>query len=149
MVLKTFQTKASYDGHLHLLLSFVPRFVAIVGIFADGDSGTRHSGNDRLVYWACWPGCDGDHSAGGVRGGIVWVSVPFLVVHDPGEESRCFDEGSRICRNVLHVDLPQEVVDEATYEAYIKTLGEVDLNDTNSFDEIVGDECATGACPIK
>jgi hypothetical protein len=45
--------------------------------------------------------------------------------------------------------LPQEVVDEQTYREYVSTVGEVDLNNTNSFDEITDAECATGACPIK
>jgi hypothetical protein len=45
--------------------------------------------------------------------------------------------------------LPQEVVTEQDYNDYVKVLSEVDLNNTNSFDEIVGDECSTGACPIK
>lgn len=69
----------------------------------------------------------------------IYVGVSFLYRTDP----------SMTAKDLGYLYLPQEVVDEATYEAYIKTLGEVDLNDTNSFDEIVGDECATGACPIK
>ena len=35
------------------------------------------------------------------------------------------------------------------YNDYVKVLGEVDLNNTNSFDEILDAECSTGACPIK
>lgn len=69
----------------------------------------------------------------------IYVGVSFLYRTDP----------SMTAKDLGYLYLPQEVVDEATYEAYIKTLGEVDLNDTNSFDEIVGDECVTGACPIK
>jgi len=45
--------------------------------------------------------------------------------------------------------LPQEVVTEEDYMEYVKNLQEVDLNNTNSFDEILDAECATGACPIK
>ena len=69
----------------------------------------------------------------------IYVGVSFLYRTDP----------SMTAKDLGYLYLPQEVVDEATYEAYIKVLGVVDLNDTNSFDEIVGDECATGACPIK
>jgi len=69
----------------------------------------------------------------------VYVGVSFLYRTDP----------SMTAKDLGYLYLPQEVVDESTYEAYVKTLGTVDLNDTNSFDEIVGDDCATGACPIK
>lgn len=69
----------------------------------------------------------------------IYVGVSFLYRTDP----------SMTAKDLGYLYLPQEVVDEATYHNYVQTLGEVDLNDTNSFDEIVGDECATGACPIK
>jgi ribonucleoside-triphosphate reductase len=45
--------------------------------------------------------------------------------------------------------LPQEVVDEHTYNEYVMQLSEVDLEAANSFDELMEDGCATGACPIK
>jgi adenosylcobalamin-dependent ribonucleoside-triphosphate reductase len=69
----------------------------------------------------------------------IYVGVSFLYRTDP----------SMTAKDLGYLYLPQEVVDEATYHNYVQTLGEVDLNDTNSFDEIVGDECATGACPIR
>jgi ribonucleoside-triphosphate reductase len=52
-------------------------------------------------------------------------------------------------KDLGYLYLPQEVVDEHTYNDYVITLKPVDLNETSSFDEIIGDECATGACPIK
>ncbi len=45
--------------------------------------------------------------------------------------------------------MPQEVVDEQTYHEYTQNLLPVDINTANSFDEIVEEGCATGACPIK
>jgi len=40
-------------------------------------------------------------------------------------------------------------VTEETYKDYVSKLLPVDLNNTNSFDELTDAECATGACPIK
>jgi tRNA A37 methylthiotransferase MiaB len=47
------------------------------------------------------------------------------------------------------VALAQEVVDERTFKDYAMNLKPVVLDDANSFDEIIGDECSTGACPIR
>lgn len=69
----------------------------------------------------------------------IYVGVSFLYRTDP----------SKTAKDLGYLYLPQEVVDEHTYNDYVATLLLVDLNDTNSFDEITGDECATGACPIK
>lgn len=69
----------------------------------------------------------------------IYVGVSFLYRTDP----------SKTAKDLGYLYLPQEVVSEDTYEEYIAKLLPVNLNDTNSFDEIVGDECATGACPIR
>lgn len=69
----------------------------------------------------------------------IYVGVSFLYRTDP----------SMTAKDLGYLYLPQEVVTEKSYNEYLITLGIVDLNDTNSFDEIVSDECATGACPIK
>jgi ribonucleoside-triphosphate reductase len=45
--------------------------------------------------------------------------------------------------------LPQEVVDEQTFRNYVHQLTPVSLENANSFDEIMGEDCSTGACPIK
>lgn len=69
----------------------------------------------------------------------IYVGVSFLYRTDP----------SKTAKDLGYLYLPQEVVSEDTYEEYIAKLLPVNLNDTDSFDEIVGDECMTGACPIK
>lgn len=69
----------------------------------------------------------------------VYVGVSFLYRNDP----------TKTAKDLGYQYLPQEVVTKETYDKYVATLLPVDLNNTNSFDELVGDECATGACPIK
>jgi len=68
-----------------------------------------------------------------------YVGVSFIYRTDP----------TKTAKDLGYLYLPQEVVTEEDYNEYVKTLIEVDLNNTNSFDEIVDAECATGACPIK
>lgn len=68
-----------------------------------------------------------------------YVGVSFIYRTDP----------TKTAKDLGYLYLPQEVVTEQDYQDYIKTLSEVDLNNTNSFDEILDAECATGACPIK
>jgi ribonucleoside-triphosphate reductase len=69
----------------------------------------------------------------------IYVGVSFLYRNDP----------TKTAKDLGYQYLPQEVVTKETYDKYVATLKEVDLNDTNSFDEIIGEECASGACPIK
>jgi ribonucleoside-triphosphate reductase len=68
-----------------------------------------------------------------------YVGVSFIYRTDP----------TKTAKDLGYLYLPQEVVTEEVYNEYVKTIQEVDLNNTNSFDEIVDAECATGACPIK
>lgn len=68
-----------------------------------------------------------------------YVGVSFIYRSDP----------TKTAKDLGYLYLPQEVVDEQTYQEYVQNLLPVDINSANSFDEIVGDECATGACPIK
>jgi len=68
-----------------------------------------------------------------------YVGVSFIYRTDP----------TKTAKDLGYLYLPQEVVDEATFRKYSQTLKEVDLTNTNSFDELVDAECATGACPIK
>jgi len=68
-----------------------------------------------------------------------YVGVSFIYRTDP----------TKTAKDLGYLYLPQEVVTQQDYQEYVKTLGEVDLNNTNSFDEITDAECATGACPIK
>jgi ribonucleoside-triphosphate reductase len=68
-----------------------------------------------------------------------YVGVSFIYRTDP----------TKTAKDLGYLYLPQEVVTEHDYTEYVKVLGTVDLNNTNSFDEILDAECATGACPIK
>ena len=68
-----------------------------------------------------------------------YVGVSFIYRSDP----------TKTAKDLGYLYLPQEVVDEQTYQEYVQNLLVVDINSANSFDEIVGDECATGSCPIK
>jgi len=68
-----------------------------------------------------------------------YVGVSFIYRTDP----------TKTAKDLGYLYLPQEVVTEQDYQEYVKNLRTVDLNNTNSFDEITDAECATGACPIK
>ncbi len=68
-----------------------------------------------------------------------YVGVSFIYRTDP----------TKTAKDLGYLYLPQEVVDEHTYRQYVQDLKPVSLADTNSFDEIMDDECLTGACPIK
>jgi len=69
----------------------------------------------------------------------LYVGVSFLYRTDP----------SKTAADLGYLYLPQEVISKEIYEEYISKLKEIDLEGTNSFEEIKDDECATGACPIK
>jgi ribonucleoside-triphosphate reductase len=68
-----------------------------------------------------------------------YVGVSFIYRTDP----------TKTAKDLGYLYLPQEVVSEKTYHEYVETLLPVSLDNTNSFDEIVDADCATGACPIK
>jgi ribonucleoside-triphosphate reductase len=68
-----------------------------------------------------------------------YVGVSFIYRTDP----------TKTAKDLGYLYLPQEVVTQQDYDAYVKVLKPVDLNNTNSFDEITDAECATGACPVK
>lgn len=68
-----------------------------------------------------------------------YVGVSFIYRSDP----------TKTAKDLGYLYLPQEVVDEQTYQEYVQNLLPVDINSANSFDEIVQDDCSTGACPIK
>lgn len=69
----------------------------------------------------------------------IYVGVSFLYRNDP----------TKTAKDLGYLYLPQEVVTREVYDKYVATLLPVDLNDTNTFEELVQDDCATGACPIK
>lgn len=69
----------------------------------------------------------------------IYVGVSFLYRADP----------SKTAEDLGYMYLPQEVVTKEKYEAYVKTLGPVDFEGTDSYEELDDDECASGACPVK
>jgi len=69
----------------------------------------------------------------------IYVGVSFLYRADP----------TKSAKDLGYLYLPQEVVSKDTYDRYVATLLPVDLENANSFDEIQGEECSTGACPIR
>jgi len=68
-----------------------------------------------------------------------YVGVSFIYRTDP----------TKTAKDLGYLYLPQEVVDEQTFRAYVQQLSPVSLENANSFDEIMGEDCATGACPIR
>ena len=68
-----------------------------------------------------------------------YVGVSFIYRTDP----------TKTAKDLGYLYLPQEVVTEQDYREYASILQPVDLENTNSFDEILDADCATGACPIK
>jgi ribonucleoside-triphosphate reductase len=69
----------------------------------------------------------------------IYVGVSFLYRADP----------TKTAKDLGYLFLPQEVVTKEDYDRYVATLLPIDLELTNSFEEIQGEECATGACPIR
>ncbi len=69
----------------------------------------------------------------------IYVGVSFLYRADP----------SKTAEDLGYMYLPQEVVTKEKYEAYVKTLGPVDFEGTDSYEELEDDKCASGACPVK
>jgi len=68
-----------------------------------------------------------------------YVGVSFIYRTDP----------TKTAKDLGYLYLPQEVVDERTFKDYAMNLKPVTLDDANSFDEILGEDCSTGACPIR
>lgn len=68
-----------------------------------------------------------------------YVGVSFIYRTDP----------TKTAKDLGYLYLPQEIVTEETYKEYVSTLLPVSLENTNSFDELVDAECATGACPVR
>jgi len=68
-----------------------------------------------------------------------YVGVSFIYRNDP----------TKTAKDLGYLYLPQEVVDEYTFRTYVQNLKPVSLENANSFDELVDEACATGACPIR
>lgn len=69
----------------------------------------------------------------------IYVGVSFLYRNDP----------TKTAKDLGYQYLPQEVVTKEAYDAYVRTLKPVNLDNTSSYDELVMDDCSTGACPVK
>jgi ribonucleoside-triphosphate reductase len=68
-----------------------------------------------------------------------YVGVSFLFRADPTKTAE--DLGYRY--------LPQQVVTQAEYEAYVANLQPIDLEKANTLEEMEQEACATGSCPIR
>lgn len=68
-----------------------------------------------------------------------YVAVSFLFRNDP----------TKTAADLGYPYLPQEVVDEQTYRAYVDQLLPVDLTGTAAIDMLEDKDCAGGACPIR
>ena len=68
-----------------------------------------------------------------------YVGVSFIYRNDP----------TKTAKDLGYEYLPQEVVTKEVYEAYVATLKDVDIDSANSHEELDGDECASGVCPVR
>jgi adenosylcobalamin-dependent ribonucleoside-triphosphate reductase len=68
-----------------------------------------------------------------------YVGVSFIYRNDP----------TKTAEDLGYPYLPQEVVTEATFNAYASTLLPVNLDAANTLEELEQEGCATGACPIR
>lgn len=69
----------------------------------------------------------------------IYVGVSFLFRNDPTLSAK--DLGFEY--------LPQEVVTKDRYDEYYAELGEIDFENTGTFEEIDNEDCAGGICPVK
>lgn len=68
-----------------------------------------------------------------------YVGVSFILRAD----------ASKTAADLGHLYLPQEVTTKELHDEYVAGLKPVDLDGTNTLEELLEDECATGACPIR
>lgn len=68
-----------------------------------------------------------------------YVGVSFLFRADP----------TKTAKDLGYLYLPQEVVSKATHDEYASRLQPIELDQGNSFDELMDDECVSGVCPVK
>lgn len=69
----------------------------------------------------------------------VYVGVSFLFRADP----------TKTAKDLGYLYLPQEVVTKEVFDEYASRIAPLEIDQANSFEEIQGEECATGACPIR
>jgi ribonucleotide reductase alpha subunit len=68
-----------------------------------------------------------------------YVGVSFLFRNDP----------TKTAKDLGYAYLPQEVVTKEVYEEYVATLMVVELGQNQDLSIDAGEECSSGACPIK
>ena len=68
-----------------------------------------------------------------------YVGVSFILRAD----------ASKTAADLGYLYLPQEVTTKELYDAYVATLKPIDIDASNTLEELLEDECATGACPIR
>jgi ribonucleoside-triphosphate reductase (formate) len=69
----------------------------------------------------------------------VYVGVSFLFRADP----------TKTAKDLGYLYLPQEVVTKEAFDEYVSRIAPLEIDQANSFEEIQGEECTTGACPIR
>lgn len=69
----------------------------------------------------------------------IYVGVSFIYRNDP----------TKTAKDLGYPYLPQQVVTKQKYQQYISRLKPVDLQGTQSFQQIQSLQCQGGACPIK
>lgn len=68
-----------------------------------------------------------------------YVAVAFLFRNDP----------TKTAQDLGYPYLPQEVVTKEIYEEYVSFLKEINLEEANSLEEILDNDCSTGVCPVR
>jgi len=68
-----------------------------------------------------------------------YVGVSFLYRTD----------ASKTAKDLGYLYLPQEVVTEEEFNAYVSQLKDINLDDASSLDGPIDDGCANGACPVR
>ena len=69
----------------------------------------------------------------------VYVGVSFLFRADP----------TKTAKDLGYKYLPQEVVTKEAFDKYSSFIQPLEIDQANSLDEIQGEDCSTGACPIR
>ena len=68
-----------------------------------------------------------------------YVGVSFLLRPDY----------TKTAKDLGYAYMPQEVVTKEAYELYVSTLKPVELSSSIVMDIEIGQECSSGACPLK
>jgi adenosylcobalamin-dependent ribonucleoside-triphosphate reductase len=69
----------------------------------------------------------------------VYVGVSFLFRTDP----------TKTAKDAGYLYLPQEIVTKEVFDEYVSRIVPLEIDRANSFDEMQGEDCSTGACPIR